>query len=58
MSVAEKGNAIAQCNIGYYYDNGIGVERSLNNAIMWYKKAAGQGDETAKRNLDNIRINA
>ncbi len=48
---AEQGNATAQCNLGYCYDNGQGVEQNLEEAVKWYRKAAEQGNATAQCNL-------
>lgn len=51
---AEKGNAMAQCNLGYCYENGVGVERNWIEAMKWYRKAADNGNETAKNKLKQI----
>ncbi len=32
----------AQIDIGYIYENGIGVEKSYKDAFYWYKKSANQ----------------
>ena len=51
---AEKGNASAQCYLGYLYENGIGVEKSNIEAVKWYTKAAEQGDTLAQNNLGSM----
>ena len=48
---AEKGNANAQCNLGYMYANGEGVEQDDAEAIRWYRKAAEAGNIAAQYNL-------
>lgn len=40
---AEQGNAEAQYSLGVCYRCGDGVEKNLEEAIKWYKKAAEQG---------------
>lgn len=41
---AEKGNAIAQYNLGLCYYYGCGVIISYDEAFKWFKKSADQGD--------------
>ena len=45
---AEQGNARAQCNLGFCYKNGQGVERSYEEAVKWFRKSAEQGDADAQ----------
>lgn len=48
---AEQGFAIAQCNLGYMYQNGYGVEQDYSKAIEWYRKAAEQDYARAQNDL-------
>lgn len=48
---AEKGNAMAQCNLGFLYETGKGVECDWNEAMKWYRKAAANGNQTAINKL-------
>ena len=48
---AEQGDAGAQYNLGYMYENADGVERDFVIAAEWYEKAAGQGHAKAQNNL-------
>ena len=48
---AEQGNAAAQSNLGFMYDNGRGVPQSDTEAVFWYRKAAEQGYVFAQSNL-------
>lgn len=41
----------AQYNIGYMYENGVGVAKNEKLAYEWYVKAALLGDEIAQKNL-------
>ncbi|CEK33554.1 tetratricopeptide repeat protein [Paraclostridium sordellii] len=48
---AKQGNPKSQCNLGYIYENGIGVKIDYKKAINYYKQAAVQGDEIGQCNL-------
>ena len=48
---AEQGYADAQCDLGYLYDQGLGVTKNYTEAVKWYRKAAEQGSKTAQCNL-------
>ena len=54
---AEKGNSVAQYNLGYCYANGEGVEKDKEQAVFWYRKAAEQGNAVAQYNLGLCYIN-
>ncbi|CAK7007540.1 MAG: hypothetical protein DELT_00304 [Desulfovibrio sp.] len=51
ITVEEQDYADAQYAIGWMYEHGCGVIQNLQTAIMWYKKAARQGDALAQTNL-------
>ena len=52
---ANQGHANAQCNLGFMYEHGRGVEKkNERTAADWYKKAADQGFARAKKLLDSI----
>jgi TPR repeat protein len=36
------------------YENGLGVDEDIREAVKWYRKAAEQGSATAKDNLARI----
>ena len=42
-TLAEKGDALAQHNLGYMYANGKGVTQDNAEAVKWYRLAAEQG---------------
>jgi TPR repeat protein len=50
-SLADKGDARAQGNVGAMYANGQGVPLDYAEAIKWYRRAADQGDAHAQYNL-------
>ena len=43
LKAADLGNAYAMNNIGVMYRNGWGVEKDLDEANKWYKKAEDAG---------------
>lgn len=50
-SLAEQGDANAQSNLGWMYDNGFGVLEDDKEAAKWYRLAADQGEAGAQFNL-------
>jgi uncharacterized protein len=51
---AEQGNTRAQNNLGVLYIKGDGIPRDREKAISWWKKAAKNGNITAKNNSKKI----
>ena len=49
--LAGQGNVVAQFNLGFMYDNGLGVTQDYAAAMRWYRKAADQGNAKAQSNL-------
>jgi TPR repeat protein len=47
----EKGDAGAMYNVGVYYAEGYGVEKNMDTAITWWKKAAALGNKDAIKAL-------
>ena len=48
---AEQGDAEAQFNLGWCYDDGRGVAKDYVEAVKWYRKAAEQCHTEAQLNL-------
>jgi len=48
---AEKGDALAQYNLGVMYRDGQGVEKDFKEAVEWFQKSANQGFAPAQYNL-------
>ena len=48
---AEKGDASAQCTLGFYYTTDQGVARDEVEAAKWFRKAAEQNLAVAQYNL-------
>lgn len=48
---ADGGNAMAAYNLGYCYEHGIGVPRSAEQAIVWYRQSAASAAEPALREM-------
>src|SRR5258708_38096898 len=53
---ADQGNALAQHNLGFMYQNGRGVPQDNAAAIGWYRKAADQVYAPAQVNLGLIYV--
>ena len=51
LRAAELGYTLAYNNIGYSYNNGIGVEQDKKKAIRYYELSAMGGNATARMNL-------
>ena len=49
--LAHRGDADAQTNLGWAYQNGEGVPQNYSKALAWYVKAAMQGNAGAQNNL-------
>jgi len=52
--LAEKGEASAQAQLGWMYDEGEGVPENDAEAAKWYLKAAEQGNTAAQLNLGRL----
>jgi TPR repeat protein len=57
MKAAEEGNLDAQTNVGFHYQNGIGIPKDENKAFEWYMKAAKGGNVDAQNNLGDCYKN-
>src|SRR6266498_3874728 len=51
QEAAERGDNIAQYNLGCLYEKGEGTEKNLEKAFYWYQKAAENGNIEAHFNL-------
>ena len=51
LPLAEKGYPLAECQIGYFYYDGLGVEKDLGKAFYWTRRAAEHGDRDGQFNL-------
>ena len=57
QKAAAQGHALAQNNIGFLYQNGLGVEQDYAKAMEWYQKAAVNGNDVAQNNLGYFYLN-
>jgi len=55
--LAEKGQVLAQFNLGNMYVNGDGVPKNDVEAVRWFRLAAEQGDADAQYNLGLMYAN-
>lgn len=51
MELAQAGYALAECQIGYFFWDGLGVEKDDTQAFYWTKRAAEHGDRDGQYNL-------
>lgn len=51
MELAEKGYPLAECQGGYFFYDGIGVEKDADKAFYWTQRAAEHGDRDGQFNL-------
>ena len=56
-AAAEKGDPVAQKNLGNCYYSGEGVPQDYDKAVYWYRKSADQGYANAQNNLGNCYAN-
>lgn len=54
LDVAGKGDRDAQFLLAMMYEHGRGVQKSNEEAFMWYKQAAEQGHDAAQNNLGQM----
>ncbi len=55
--LAERGNPIAQSNLGVMYAKGQGVAQDYAEAVKWWRRATEQGFAEAQFNLGNMYDN-
>lgn len=51
LELAEQGYPLAECQVGYFYFEGLGVERDVSKSFYWTKRAAEHGDPDGQFNL-------
>ena len=49
--LAKKDDVRSQYNVALIYENGLGVQKDLPQAKLWYERAAKQGNASAQYNL-------
>jgi len=57
LEAAQKGDVVAQYNLGVSYERGQGVAQDYVQAVYWYRKAAEQGYANAEYNLGGMYRN-
>jgi TPR repeat protein len=53
-SLALRGDLGAQLNVGYFFDQGIGVRRNETKALFWYRRAYRRKHASAANNIGTI----
>lgn len=54
IKLAEQGNVWAEYNIGTMYENGVGVNKDIALAVLWFRKASEQGYQPATTKLATL----
>ena len=53
---AEQDDPVAMDYLGEMYEKGWGVPQNIEEAIRWYRKAAHEGSEEARKNLARMGV--
>lgn len=53
----ETGYALAECQVGYAYLEGIGIKKDLEKGFNWTEKAANHGDRDGQFNMGYLYEN-
>lgn len=51
LPLAEQGYPLAECQVGFFYLEGYGVEKNPEKAFYWSHRAAEHGDRDGQYNL-------
>ena len=51
LTLAEQLYPLAECQIGYFYYDGLGVQKDWGKAVYWTRRAADHGDRDGQYNL-------
>ena len=54
METSGKGSILSQAVLAYAYENGIGLEKNMANAVKYYRDAAQRGNRFAYDRLKNL----
>lgn len=57
LELAETGYPLAECQVGYFYYRGLGVEKDLTRAFDWTRRSAEHGDRDGQYNLATLYEN-
>lgn len=56
LVLAEQGYPLAECQVGFFYLEGIGVEKDVEKVKYWYKQAALQGHDLAIEKCNELGV--
>lgn len=51
FELASKGYPLAECQVGYFYLEGLGVEKDVLKTLYWTECSANHGDRDGQYNL-------
>lgn len=55
-ALAARGDIVAANNLGYLYDNGVGVKQDPVKAVHWFRQVAEAGGAIGQYNLGNAYL--
>jgi hypothetical protein len=55
---AARGNSLAQYNLGYFYESGLGVKSDRDQAMSWYQKAASNHRDPGVQRMSANRLDS
>jgi TPR repeat protein len=53
---ADQGLPSSECDLGVMYETGLGVPKDVAQALVWYRRAARQGDARAQAALNRLSV--
>ena len=54
QTAESKGSLLAQFTLGYCFENGIGIKKSIPNAVKYYRAASQRGNQFAYQQLTRL----
>ena len=54
LELAEQGYPLAECQVGWFYFEGLGVKKDVEKAFFWTRRAAEHSDRDAQYNLADL----
>ena len=51
LALAHNGYPLAECQVGYFYLEGLGAEKDMSKALYWTERSAAHGDRDGQYNL-------
>lgn len=56
LALAQQGYPLAECQVGFFYLEGFGVEKDIKKATYWYKQASLQNHKAAADKCRELKV--